>query len=54
MILKILLVDMIITGVFMYLLILGANKSKTVYEIEQEDKEQMEFLTKKRRKVDGF
>ena len=44
MILKILLIDMIIIAVFMYLLILGANKCKTAEEKELEDKEQMEQI----------
>lgn len=46
MILKILLIDMVIIALFMYLVILGASKSKTFEEIEYEDKEQMEYLKK--------
>lgn len=46
MIFKILLIDMFITAVFMYLLLLGANKCKTAEEREKEEKEQMEELNK--------
>lgn len=42
MILKILLINMFIIAVFMYLLLVGANKCKTAEERELEDKEQME------------
>ncbi len=46
MIFKILLINMFIIAVFMYLVLLGANKCKTAKEIEIEDKEQMEYLKK--------
>ena len=46
MILKMLLIDMIIIAVFMYLLILGANKCKTAEERELEGNEQMEQIKK--------
>lgn len=46
MILKILLIDMIIIAVLMYLVLLGANMSKTAEEQELEDREQMEYLKK--------
>lgn len=44
MVLKILLIDMFIIAIFMYLIILGANKDKTVEERKLEDKEQIEYL----------
>lgn len=46
MILKILLIDMIIIAVLMYLVLLGANMSKTAEEQELEDREQIEYLKK--------
>ena len=46
MILKILLIDMIIVAVLMYLVLLGANMSKTAEEREMEDKEQIKYLKK--------
>ena len=46
MIFKILLIDMFITSIFMYLLLLGANKCKTAKERETEDEEQIEELKK--------
>lgn len=54
MILKILLIDMIIIAVLMYLVLLGANMSKTAEEQEIEDREQMKYLKKykSRRKRD--
>ena len=55
MILKILLIDMIIVAVLMYLVLLGANMSKTAEEREMEDKEQIKYLKKynSRRKKNG-
>lgn len=55
MILKILLIDMIIVAVLMYLVLLGANMSKTAEEKEMEDKEQIKYLQKynSRRKKNG-
>ena len=50
MILKILLIDMIIVAVLMYLVLLGANMSKTAEEREMEDKEQIKYLKKYNRK----
>ena len=50
MILKILLIDMIIVAVLMYLVLLGANMSKTAEEREMEDKEQIEYLKKYNRR----
>ena len=50
MIFKILLIDMIIIAVLMYLVILGASKSKTAEEREMEDKEQIEYLKKYNRR----
>ena len=50
MIVKILLIDMIIIAVLMYLVILGASKSKTAEEREIEDKEQIEYLKKYNRR----
>ena len=44
MIFKILLIDMIIIAVLMYLVLLGANMSKTAEEQELEDREQIEYL----------
>ena len=54
-ILKILLIDMIIVAVLMYLVLLGANMSKTAEEREMEDKEQIKYLKKynSRRKKNG-
>ena len=42
----VILIFMIIIGIFTYLLILGADKSKTDYERKLEDEEQIEFLRK--------
>ncbi len=44
MVLKILLIDMFILAIFMYLIILGASKSKTAEERRLEDIEQIEYL----------
>lgn len=44
MIIKILLIDMFITAIFMYLVILGANKNKTEEEIEMDRKEEEIYL----------
>ena len=55
MIVKILLIDMLIIAILMYLVILGANKTKTAEEREMEDKEQIKYLKKynSRRKKNG-
>ena len=46
---------MIIVAVLMYLVLLGANMSKTAEEREMEDKEQIKYLKKynSRRKKNG-
>ena len=44
MVLKILLIDMFILAIFMYLIILGASKSKTAEERRLGDIEQIEYL----------
>lgn len=46
MIFKILLICMLIIGILMYLVILGANKYKTQTEREMENEEQIEILKK--------
>lgn len=48
MIITISLSILLLSGLIMYLVLLGANKSKTEEEIELEDQEQIEYLRRKR------
>lgn len=46
MIVKILLIFIVVISSFMYLVILGASKNKTIEEIKMDNEEQREYLKK--------